>query len=333
MNELDGPNDIKIKKLIKLKYKSFASKKYRLEEKLNNELRNLELSVLKNIENENFERKKLELEKNSEIKKYIEKENNLNKIYQEINNKSEYNLKHDEEKYKINYDINSSTKKRAHSLEQTKKTKTKNIELAKFDIELEEINYKIKNATANLNITKSLNSYVHGYEDSVYLKKKNFFTVYTMLEIEKNKTIFEYNNNLYKLKLREANEELNFNQTLANLKNKHFSIEKAKNNNIKIEKANNEIININYDKDKANLKSSIRIETMKEDNLHIFEKNKLSLITTLYKLDYSSIINYTSSLYLLLKEGFSTIVSIYNLIKESVELKQENIFELRSFFI
>lgn len=333
MNELDGSNDLKIKKLIKLKYKAFAGRKYRLEEKLNNELRNLEATMLRNVENENFERKKLELEKNREIKKYIEKENSLNKIYQEINNKSEYNLKCDEEKYKIQYDINSSTKKLAHSLEQTKKTKIKNIELAKFDEALENINFKIKNAEANLTITKSLNSYVHEYEDKVYLKKKNFFTVYNMLEIEKNKTIFEYNNNLYMLKLREAKEELNYNKTLANLKNKHFSIEKEKAHNITIEKANNEIININLKRDKAKLKSDITIGTTKQNNDHLFEKNKLTLIDSLYNLDYISFTNYTSSFYLLFKEGYSTIISIYSLIKESVESKTENIFEIRNFFI
>lgn len=333
IEEIDENNNLRIKKLIKIKYKAFAAKKYKHEKKLNIDLRNLELEYVKKVEERNLKRKKLEFIKNKEIKEYLESENCLNKIYQEKNNIYEYDLKCDEKQYKITYDISSSSKKRDHSHFQSEKKKISKAKVAEFDIALEEIDFQKKNTNINLNLTKALNTNVHEYEDNIYHKNKNFYTVYNMLEIEKNKTILDYNNNIYEQKLIAAKKELDYNNNLTNLKNKHFAVEMDKNHKINIEKENTKIINYQFDRDKAKLKSSITIENKKLENDHLNEKNKCLFIQKLYYEDYASIINYTSSFYLLFKEGYSTIVSIYNIIYSSVESKNENIFELRNFFI
>ena len=334
VSELINQNDsLETKKLITLKYKLFSKRKEKLEAKLDNELRILEVSFLKTLESEFLEKKRLEFEKNTIIKKLIEEENTLVKQYQEFNNKYEANLRYDEGKYKITYDINSSSIKHSHNIEQIKKKREKNIRLAEFDIELQKISYKIKMTEANLEITKELNSLIHEYEDKVYQKKKSFNTVFTMLEIERHKTLSEYNDNLYKLKLNEAKEEFRFNGNLSDLKNKIF--EKDINNELEINEkyVDIEILSHNNEHDKNKLNSEIVIMNTKRKNFSYLEEYKLLLQNELFNLDFKHVQIETTNYYLFLKLMCSSIFSIIEIVDKSIEAKKEIITELRNFFI
>ncbi len=326
-------NSLDTKKLIILKYKLFASKKEKLEAKLDNDLRTLEGNYLKTIENENFEKKQLELEKNSNIKKYIEEENTIIKQNQEYINKFEFNLKYDESKYKLTYDINSSILKHNFNIEQIKKKREKNIILAEYDIELQRISYKIKIAEANLEMTKSLNILVHEYEDKIYQKKKNFHTVYTMLEIERHKTLREYNENLYRLKLNEAKEELRFNTNLSNLKNKNYEIDI--NNELEINKklSNIEILSFNNEHNKNKLNSEVLIINTKNEISSYLEEYKIVLLNELFNINFKIIQFETSNFYSLIKSMCVSIFKIIHIVDNSIGTKNEIIIDLRNFFI
>lgn len=330
---LNQENTINVKKQINLKYELFAKRKEKLESKLDIELRALESNFLKNLEAEALEKKRLELEKNINIKKLIEEENTLIKQYQEYNNKFEANLRYDEGKYKINYDMNSSSIKHNHNIEQIKKKKEKNIKLVEFDIELQQINYKIKLAEANLKMTKELSSLIHEYEDRVYQKKKSFNTVNTMLEIERHKTLREYNDNLYKLKLNEAKEEFKFNGNLSDLKNKIF--EKELNNELEINRkyVSIEILSHNNEHARNKLNSEILIINTKREITNYINEYKLLLQNELFNLDFKHIQTETTNFYLFIKSMCSSIYTLIEIVDKSIDAKKEIIVELRNFFI
>lgn len=331
--QIDDINEKRIKKLIKIKYRLYAKKKHKIEEKLDSELRDLESIYLKRVQEKTFERKKLEYEKNCTIKKYIEIENTLNKEYQELNNKYEFELRQSEEVHKFKYDTLSSEKKLSYSLEQIKKNRNKDEELIRYDVKLEEITYKLKNTKENLDVVKKLNNYVHQYEDKLYDKKKNYQTVYSMLQIEKCKYLKEYNDKLYKLKQTEALEELNYNTKISNIKINFFSEEKKKLYKIEQTEANKKIISIRFQCDKNKLKSKIDLDTKLFNKNNDLQINKIDFLTQLFYLDLEQIEKETANYYLLLKEICNTSFLIFSIISSTIEIKNAYIIPIRNFFI
>ncbi len=138
-------------------------------------------------ENNNYNRKVLELERSYSIRSINEKELYDNKYYQELNNLDENVLN-----YKLSV-INNQFNKKANLLKLASSLRTIDIDKdftkveALHQINLEKLYTKIKSLKIDLESLKQIHELLHKTEDLKHEKRHNYLIVYNLLEIEKDR--------------------------------------------------------------------------------------------------------------------------------------------------
>lgn len=263
------------------------------------ELTKIEKEYKKRIAANNFNKNVLDINRNYDLKINNEKENTDNKYFQALNNIDENDFTFKTKIHNNNYNINANILKLDNAIKTLKIETTYEKENVKHQIEIQRLSNILKKTNVELSTLVSLQEKMTKYETLRHDKCIKFLTINNLLEIEKCKTLAEFNTRNYNKNVENAKKILELSKRNIHMQNSKFSaladlrIEK---NNVLAEKAilenNNNINLISLKQDKQILAldrkllydTDVLINNLLKDRFNI-ELNFINkLITTLIKL-------------------------------------------------
>ena len=282
-------------------------------------------------ENNNYNRKILELERSYSIKTINEKELYDNKYYQELNNLDENVLN-----YKISV-INNQFNKKANLLRLA--SSLRNIEIDKdftkeealHQIKLEKLSTNIKSLKIDLESLKQIHKLLHETEDLKHEKRHNYLIVYNLLEIEKDRVLNDYNQKQYNLNVEKENELLKYSKT--NIRLKNYKYKQLKYCDIAIEKEilNNDIYLLKHKDKVQNFHRDLELENVTINNQYEQDKLFVNVLDTKFRQELKSI-NQILSVYInAIVELKSNINNILDNIFDNIIFRPEYLDIVSSF--
>ena len=284
----DQENEIKasssnIKNINKAYYK-----KMKIEEnKFDDLLKVVDSNYNKNVSEKIYNKKVLDIERSTEMEKKKEERTRDNKYYQEKSIR-----------YEIIRDYNASISNKNHNIKANKLRYDFNLLDIDFENEILKINadYQIEMKNQNtiidkynleIDTAKKLNDLNHFYIDSIFDNANKYLTISNLLEIEKCKTLYEYNKNKYYLNVKNSKDIYEYSKRRIELGNQKYEMLNKKDIDIINKKAEmvilgirqkSEILSINERKEYDEINNSNNFKSLEIKSQIESEKNKNDIV-------------------------------------------------------
>ncbi len=288
INDTSKEASKKIKKI----QKRFDALKKLERNKTKSELSKIEKEYKRKLANNNLDKNILDVNRNYDLKINNEKENADNKYFQALNNIDENDFDFKTKIHNNNYNISANIIKLENALKTIAIDSKDEKENINHQIEIQKLSNILKKTNVELDTLINIQKKMTEYESLRHNKCIKFLTINNLLEIEKCKTLAEFNNRNYNQNVENAKKILELSKRNIHMQNSKFSslaelqIEK---NNVLAEKKileNNNKINL------ISLKQDKKIEVIERKLLYDTE----SLINKLLKDRFSCELNTISKL-------------------------------------
>ena len=215
-------NSNKVKREIKRINKVFYDRMIDEDKKTEKIIKNAEKEFLYNTKNEMYQKKLLDISRNTFFSKLTEKQTRDNKYYQEKSNG-----------YEVVYNYNSSIANNVYNKHANKvllESSIRNLKIekeidetdAKFQIQIETLNDVIKKYQLEIQIAKRLNELNNLFLTEKYNREVSFLTVSNLLKIEKCKVLDIYNINQYELNIKNSKNVLDYSKNKIRIQNEKY---------------------------------------------------------------------------------------------------------------
>lgn len=295
------------------------------------ELSKLEKDFLKNDSENNYSKKVLDLNKSYDLKINNEIENADNKYFQELNNIDENDFSYKTKIHNATYTMNANIVKLDNAIKTLKTDSEYEKNNLLHNIEIQKLSNALKILRLELSSLIDIQYKVHESEKKKHDKCIKYLTIYNLLEIEKCKTLADFNQNNYNRNV--SNAKMTFETTKKNLE-----LQNEKNDILN--KLSNEYETIEADKTITyNDNRTSKIKSKKENDIErldrklIYDTDELTnkLLFDRFNLDLK-IINELSIIYIkLINELHNYSSTIIDLIFDRIKLRPEYVSNLREF--
>lgn len=330
-NEIKELSDYDYNKKRKKLEKNYYSVNKIEKNKTKNELIKIEKEFLKNDSTNTYSKKILDLNRSYDLKINNEIENADNKYFQELNNIDENDFSYKTKIHNATYKINANIVKLENAIKTLKTDSEYEKENLMHNIEIQKLSNTLKILRLELSSLIDIQYKVHETEKKKHDKCIKYLTIYNLLEVEKCKTLAEFN-------------QRNYDRNVSNAK---MTFETTK-KNIDIQNEQNDFLNklsneyetieadkkITYNNNKIDIIKETRDNKIKIlDRKLLFDSEELSnkLFFERFNLDLK-IINELGIIYIkLITELHKASSSIIDLIFDRIKLRPEYVDDLRDF--
>lgn len=316
---------------IKLTRNKYYKKAISKQKEANNEYNDLLIKYKLEQEKNNYNKSLLDINRKYNHEAIDEKESLDNKYFQEVNNSDEIDYNY---KTKIlNYVYNEKANKIRYeaTLKEIDLDSKFDSENAKYQKSIQELMNEVKKIKSELDSIKDLQVKVKEIETERHNTTINYLKVYYLLEIEKFKALYEFNNKSYELNKKNSETILNFSKKNIEMQNENETNLNEVVNEIKNYEKNKEINEIKFKNTYLIEKSNHNVNLNKTNyylsnniDLYHFFKNRFSFEL---KLLHNSLSNYT----LTLKNVEFYLIDILKLVIEKINITSSNLTFVRGF--
>ena len=283
--------------------------------KTNAELVKLEKDYKRKTAINNLDKNILDLNRNYDLKINNEKENADNKYFQALNNIDENDFTFKTKIHNNNYNINANILKLENSIKNINLDSKYERENLDHQIAIQRLSNNLKKTNIELNAVVDIQEKIIHYEDLRHDKCIKFLTINNLLEIEKCKTLAEFNTRNYNQNVENAKKVLELSKRNIHMQNSRFS-----------SLANLEIEKHNVLAEKKIIENNSRIEL-----ISLRQDKEIELLERKLVYDTETLINK------LLKDRFSCELStisklVTTFIKLVKELEHSCTFIVDNFF-
>jgi len=312
------------KKILKLQ-KSYQQQRNVERAKTKIELTKTEKNYKRNLAKNNFDRNILDINRNYDLKINNEKENADNKYFQALNNIDENDFNFKTKIHNNNYNINANILKLDNAIKTIKTDSVFEKENADHQIEIQRLNNELKKTNLELNTLVEIQEKITNYEKLRHDKCIKFLTINNLLEIEKCKTLAEFNTKNYNQNVENAKKILELSKRKLHMENSKFSALsdlKIEQNNILADKT---ILENNNTIDYISLKQEKEIEQL--DRKLVYDTDVLinKLLQERFKLELTSINKLITTFITLIKELEHSITYLIDSFFDSIVFRPEYI--------
>ncbi len=275
-------NSNKVKQEIKRINKIFYDRMVDEDKRTEKIIKSAEKEYLSNTKKEMYQKKLLDISRNSFFSRLTEKQTRDNKYYQEKNNG-----------YEDVYNYHSSVANNVYNKHANKallESSIRNLEIekeideidAKFQIQIETLSDVIKKYQLEIQIARRLNELNDLFLTEKYNREVSFLTVSNLLKIEKCKVLDIYNINQYELNIKNSKNVLDYSKNKIRIQNDKYK--SLKQQDILIQNKQLEMIvsKTSFDEYSINYFATNDLELLKKEYNYTTSLNKSKLLREKY---------------------------------------------------
>ncbi|MBQ6784079.1 MAG: hypothetical protein IJP63_08775 [Acholeplasmatales bacterium] len=327
-NYINNDSKDSIKKIKKIQ-KEYEIQRKTEKNKTSAELIKLEKEYKRKTAINNLDKNILDINRNYDLKINNEKENADNKYFQALNNIDENDFTFKTKIHNNNYNINANILKLENSIKTINLDSKYEKENADHQIAIQKLTNKLKKTNIELNTIVDIQEKIINYEELRHEKSVKFLTINNLLEIEKCKTLAEFNTRNYNQNVENAKKVLELSKRNIHMQNSRFSslanleIEK---NNVLVEK---KIIENNSRIELISLKQDKEIELLERKLVYDTETLINKLLTNRFNCELSIISKLVTTFIKLVKELEHTCTFLVDNFFDSITFRPEYVDPVR----
>ena len=316
-------------KKIKKIQKDFEGQRKAEKVKTNIELSKLEKEYKKKTAINNYDKNVLDINRNYDLKINNEKEIADNKYFQALNNIDENDFNFKTKIHNNNYNINANIIKLENSIKTIKLDSQFEKENMDHQIAIQKLSNSLKKTNLELNTLVSIQEKMTHYENLRHDKCIKFLTINNLLEIEKCKTLAEFNTRNYNQNVENAKKILEISKRNIHMQNSKSSsladLEIEKNNVL----AEKQILRNNSTIELLSLKQEKKIEMLERKLIYDTESSINKLLKDRFTCELSTINKLVTTFIKLIKEIENTSTYLVDNFFDNITFRPEYVNPVR----
>ena len=291
----------------------------------------INIDLLLMIENNSYQKKRMDIIRTSSIKSLNLEEIKNNKHYQEENNRYEDEMNYEISLTNYRYNIDANNVRLESSIKQLILQNEIQALDAKHQKDIRQINNIIRTNKLEIDFINQTNKLISNYEETKYTKQINYLTVSNLLEIEKCKVLNAFNRKQYDLKILNSKLLLNYSKDKFDLQNEKY--EATTNHNIKIDdkKIASLVNNTAYRIKEYSYNEEQEYALLKQNMTYSLDLLSHTVLVNRFKLNIKSLNIALSSFIVLIKNLEEYTSRILNAILTEIKLSELNFNIVKGF--